>query len=63
MEKIKFSGITVDKLLQTAEVFKGFKKQPSVLKQLDGKYHKTGFELKKQGLTSTAVVRELREAT
>lgn len=63
MQKVKFSGITVDKLLETAEMFKGFKKQPSVLRQLDGKYSKAGLEMKKLGLTSTVAVRDIREAT
>lgn len=63
MQKIRINGITVDKLLRTAEVFKRFKKKPSVLKQLDGKYCKEGIEMKKQGITSTDVIREIREAT
>jgi len=61
MQKVRLSGITIDKLLKTAEVFKGFKKRPSVLKQLDGKYHEAGIEMKKQGITSTSVIREIRE--
>ena len=61
MQKTELSGITVEKILQTAEMFKGFKKQPSVLKQLDGKYYKEGLEMKKQGITSTAIIKEIRE--
>lgn len=61
MQKATLRGITVDKLLQTAEMFKGFKKQPSVLKQLDGKYYKAGREMKRQGITSASVIREMRE--
>lgn len=62
MQKVRIYGITVDRLLQTAEMFKGFKKKPSVLKQLDGKYYKAGIEMKKQGITSTDVIKEIREA-
>ncbi|MBI3600113.1 MAG: hypothetical protein HY097_05665 [Nitrospinae bacterium] len=61
MQKAELSGITVEKILQTAEMFKGFKKQPSVLKQLDGKYYKEGLEMKNQGITSTAIIKEMRE--
>lgn len=61
MRKVSISGITVDKILQTAKVFKGFKKKQSVLKQLDGKYYKEGIEMKKEGITSTDVIREIRE--
>ncbi len=63
MQKAELSGITVEKILQTAEMFKGFKKQPSVLKQLDGKYYKEGLEMKKQGITSTTIIKEIREST
>jgi len=62
MQKTELSGITVEKILQTAEMFKGFKKQPSVLKQLDGKYYKEGLEMKKQGITSTTIIKEIRES-
>ena len=62
MQKAELSGITVEKILQTAEMFKGFKKQPSVLKQLDGKYYKEGLEMKKQGITSTTIIKEIRES-
>ncbi|MBI3582915.1 MAG: hypothetical protein HY096_03060 [Nitrospinae bacterium] len=61
MQKAELSGITVEKILQTAEIFKGFKKQPSILKQLDGKYYKEGLEMKKEGITSTTIIREIRE--
>jgi hypothetical protein len=61
MQKTKTSGLTVDKLLQTAATLKGFKKQPSVLKKLDGKYYEAGQELKKQGITSTDIIREIRD--
>lgn len=61
MQKIDLSGITVEKILQTAEMFKGFKKKPSMLKYLDGKYYKEGLEMKKQGITSTMIVKEIRE--
>ena len=61
MQKAELSGITVEKILQTAEMFKGFKKQPSVLKQLDGKYYKEGLEMKKQDITSTTIIKEIRE--
>lgn len=61
MRKVSISGITVDKILQTAKVLKGFKKRPSVLKQLDGKYYKEGIEMKKHGITSTDIIREIRE--
>ena len=62
MQKTELSGITVEKILQTAEMFKGFKKQPSVLKQLDGKYYKEGLEMKKQDITSTTIIKEIRES-
>ena len=62
MQKAELSGITVEKILQTAEMFKAFKKQPSVLKQLDGKYYKEGLEMKKQGITSTTIIKEIRES-
>ncbi len=62
MQKAELSGITVEKILQTAEMFKGFKKQPSVLKQLDGKYYKEGLEMKKQDITSTTIIKEIRES-
>lgn len=61
MQKAELSGITVEKILQTAEMFKGFKKQPSMLKQLDGKYYQEGLEMKKQGITSAALIKEIRE--
>ncbi|MCL4537840.1 MAG: hypothetical protein M1610_09650 [Nitrospirae bacterium] len=61
MQKVRISGITVDRLLQTAEMFKGFRKKTSVLKQLDGKYSEAGIEMKKQGITSTELIREIRE--
>lgn len=61
MQKVRISGITVDSLLQTAEMFKGFRKKTSVLKQLDGKYSESGIEMKKQGITSTELIREIRE--
>ncbi len=61
MQKVRISGITVDSLLQTAEMFKGFRKKTSVLKQLDGKYSEAGIEMKKQGITSTELIREVRE--
>lgn len=58
---ITLSGITVEKILQTAEMFKGFKKKSSMLKQLDGKYYKEGLKMKKQGITSTTLIKEIRE--
>lgn len=61
MQKAELSGITVEKILQTAKMFKGFKKQPSMLKQLDGKYYQEGLEMKKQDITSTALIKEIRE--
>lgn len=61
MQKVRIGGITVDSLLQTAEMFKGFRKKTSVLKQLDGKYSEAGIEMKKQGITSTELIREIRE--
>lgn len=57
------SGVTIERLLQTANVFKGFKKKPFVLKQIDGKYRKEGVELKKLGISSTAMIRGIRETT
>ena len=62
MQKTDLSGITIEKILQTAEMFKGFKKKPSMLKHLDGKYYKEGLEMKKQGITSTTIIKEIREA-
>ncbi|MBI4691270.1 MAG: hypothetical protein HY754_13555 [Nitrospirae bacterium] len=62
MQKVGLSGVTIDKLIHTAEMFRGFKKKSSILKQLDGKYFKTGIEMKKKGLTSVSAVREIREA-
>lgn len=61
MQRTDISGITVEKILQTAEMFKGFKKQPSILKQLDSKYCQEGLEMKKQGITSTMIIKEIRE--
>ncbi|MDI6703415.1 MAG: hypothetical protein QME40_01900 [bacterium] len=61
MQKVGISGITVDKLLHIAEMFKGFKKKTSVLKEIDGKYVNAGIEMKKQGITSTDLIKEIRE--
>lgn len=62
MHKVKISGITIERLLQVANMFKGFKKKVSVLKELDGKYVDVGIEMKKKGLSSTDLIREIREA-
>jgi hypothetical protein len=61
MTKVMSNGITINSLLETAKMFKGFKKQPSVLKQLDGKYYKSGIEMVKQGITSTDLIKGVRE--
>jgi len=33
-----------------------------MLKHLDGKYYKEGLEMKKQGITSATIIKEIREA-
>ena len=60
-KEIKTGAITVDRIIHLAEMFKGFKKQASVLKELDGKYWEAGLKIKKEGKTSTNLVKELRE--
>ncbi len=60
-KEIKIGAITVDRIIHLAEMFKGFKKQASVLKELDGKYWEVGLKIKKEGKTSTNLVKELRE--
>ncbi|MEK7822643.1 MAG: hypothetical protein AAB228_00185 [Nitrospirota bacterium] len=63
-KEAKIGAITVDKIIHIAEMFKGFKKQTkvSVLKELDGKYREAGLRIKKEGKTSTDLIRELRES-
>lgn len=61
MAKIMANGITINRILETAKMLKGFKKQLSVLKQLDGKYYKAGIAMKEQGITSTDAIRRVRE--
>lgn len=61
MQTVRLGGMTIDKLLKTAEMFKGFKKKPSMLKQLDGKYSDAGLGMKKHGVSSATIVREIRE--
>ena len=62
-KEVKTGAITVDKIIHIAEMFKGFKKQAkvSVLRELDGKYWEAGLKIKKEGKTSTGLIKELRE--
>ena len=61
-KEARTAAMTVDKIIHIAETFKGFKKQPSVLKELDGKYRDAGLELKKEGKNGAELVKELLEA-
>jgi len=60
-KEARTGAMTVDKIIHIAETFKGFKKQASVLKELDGKYRDAGLEIKKEGKTGTDLVKQLRE--